>query len=72
MTMFFKRLWRSLFPQHILNVTFQDEELKIHCKEIKKLTPTKIKGVKISGEEFEISSVKPMDYYIVEYRKDLK
>jgi hypothetical protein len=23
-------------------------------------------------EEFEISSIKPMDYYIVEYRKDLK
>jgi hypothetical protein len=71
MKMFFKRLWRSWFPQHILTVTFQEEELKIHCKEIKKLTPTKIKGIKVTGEEFEISSVKPMDYYIVEYRKDL-
>lgn len=70
--MFFKKLYRSLFPQHILIVTFQGEDLKIHCKEIKKLTPKRIKGVKVTGEEFEIVSVEPMDYFIVEYRKDLE
>jgi len=71
MRKFFKRIIRSFWPQHILIVTFQGNDLKIHCKELKKLSPKRIKGIKVSGEEFELVSTEPMDYYIEEYRKDL-
>jgi hypothetical protein len=32
----------------------------------------KLAGVNIEGEHFELTSKEPMDYYVVEYRDDLK
>lgn len=72
MKKFFRRIIRAFWPQHILLVSFKGDDLKIHCKEIKKLSPKRIKGIKISGEGFELVSVEPMDYYIEEYKDDLR
>lgn len=72
MKMFFKRLLRSMFPQYILQVTHRGQEKIIHVKEFKKLTPKRIKGVNINDEEFEMVSNDPMEYFIEEWRKDLK
>lgn len=72
MRKFFKRLSRAFWPEHILYVTHRGKEHNIHVKEFKKLTPKRIKGVKKTGEEFELVSLEPMDYYIEEYREDLK
>lgn len=68
---FFRRVWRSFFPQHMLYVNHRGKERVIHVKEFKKRTPKRIAGVNMQGEEFEIVSVEPMDYYIEEYRDDL-
>jgi len=72
MKKFFKRIMRALWPEHILYVTHRGKERIIHVKEFKKVTPKRIKGVKKTGEDFELVSIEPMDYYIVEYRDDLK
>jgi hypothetical protein len=72
MRKFFRRIWRSWFPQHILYVNHRGAERVIHVKDFKKRTPRRIVGVNLDGEEFEINSVEPMDYYIEEYRDDLK
>lgn len=72
MIMFFRRIWRSLFPQYMLYVDHRGKEREIHVKEFKKKSPKRIAGVNIQGESFEIISVEPMDYYIEEYRDDLK
>lgn len=69
---FFKRLWRSWFPQYKLYVTHRGIEHEIHVKDFKKRSPKKISGVDINGSEFEIISVEPMEYFIVEYTDDLK
>lgn len=69
--MFFKRFWRSMFPEYILQVTHRGQERIIHVKEFKKLTPKRIKGVNKAGEEFEMVSNEPMEYFMEEYRKDL-
>ena len=71
MRKFFRKIVRSFWPEHILFVTFQGKELKIHVTEIKKIGPKRIKGIKKTGEEFDLVSVEPMNYYIEEYRKDL-
>ena len=72
MKMFFKRTWRGWFPEHIIHVSHGGEVKKIHAKELSKITPKRIKGVRKSGETFELVSIEPMEYYIVEYRDDLK
>jgi hypothetical protein len=71
MKKFFRRIIRAFWPEHILYVTHRGKERIIHVKEFKKLGPKRIKGVKKTGEEFELVSIEPMDYYIVEYRDDL-
>lgn len=71
MKLFFRRIWRSIFPQHILYVDHRGKERRIHVKSFSKRSPKRIAGVNIHGEEFEIISVEPMDYYIEEYRDDL-
>lgn len=65
-------MWRSFFPQHILYVTHRGKERKIHVKDFKKVSPKKISGTNIYGEAFELHSVEPMDYFIEEYKDDLK
>lgn len=72
MKMFFKRLYRSFFPEYILYVNHRGEDRIIHIKDLKKITPKVIKGVTVDDETFEIFSNEPMDYYLVEYRDDLK
>ena len=72
MKKFLRQLWRSWFPQHILYVNHRGAERIIHVKDFKKRTPKRIVGINLDGEEFEINSVEPMDYYIEEYKDDLK
>jgi hypothetical protein len=69
---FFKRLYRAFFPEYILHVTHRGDERHIHVKDFKKLSPKRIKGVTKSNQEFDMVSNEPMDYYIIEYREDLK
>lgn len=70
--MFFKRLYRSFFPEHILYVKHRDKERVIHVKNFDRLSPKSIKGTTKRGEHFELVSTTPMDYYIIEFRDDLK
>ena len=72
MRRFFRRIWRSWFPQHILMVTHRGMERRIHVKSFKKITQKHIKGVNMEDETFELRSTEPMDYYIEEYRDDLR
>lgn len=72
MKMFFKRLYRSFFPEYMLYVTHRNNEKIIHVIDFKKLTPKRIKGITKEKEEFELVSNEPMEYYILEYREDLK
>jgi len=72
MKKFIKRTWRGWFPEYILYVTHRSKERVIHVSNFKKLTPKRIKGIKKTGEEFELVSIEPMDYYVVEYRDDLQ
>jgi hypothetical protein len=72
MKLFFRRLWRSMFPQYILFVDHRGNERVIHVKSFSKRSPKRIAGVNMEGESFEIVSVEPMEYYIEEYRDDLK
>jgi hypothetical protein len=60
------------WPEYILYVTHRSKERVIHVSNFKKLTPKRIKGIKKTGEEFELVSIEPMDYYVVEYRDDLQ
>lgn len=72
MKMFFKRIYRSFFPEYILHVKHREKDRIIHIKDLKKISPKVIKGITIDNEAFEIFSNEPMDYYLVEYREDLK
>lgn len=67
-----KRLWRSVFPQYILYVNHRGKDRVIHVKSFSKRSQKRISGVNIQKETFEIVSVDPMDYYIEEYKDDLK
>jgi hypothetical protein len=69
---FFKKLYRAFFPEFILNVTHRGDDRKIHVKNFKKLSPKRISGVTKGNQEFDMVSNEPMDYYIIEYRDDLK
>jgi len=71
MRMFFRRLWRYLFPHYVLHVTHRNDKKVICVKKFTKKTPKRIAGVTTDGAEFEIVSVEPMDYYIEERRDDL-
>jgi hypothetical protein len=53
-------------------VQHRGKQQTIHIKSLRKKTPTKITGVNMQGEEFEIVSATPMDYYLEEFRDDLK
>ena len=70
--MFFKRLWRSWNPWYILDVTHRGKQRRLIVKEFRKKTPKLITGRNIDNEWFEIKSETPMDYFIEEYRDDLK
>ena len=72
MRMFFKRLFRSWNPWYILEVDHRGRTKRIIVKDFKKKTPNHIKGINSDGEAFELKSDTPMDYYIEEYKADLK
>lgn len=60
------------FPEYILFVSHMGENRTIHVKSFSKRSPKRIAGINIYGESFEIVSVEPMEYYIEEYKDDLK
>ena len=68
----FMRWWRSMFPQYILEVTHRGINRRIHVTKFTKKTPKRLAGVNIEGETFELISTEPMDYYVEEYRDDLR
>jgi len=72
MRMFFKRLFRSWNPWYILEVDHRGRTKRIIVKDFKKKTPKHIKGINSDGEWFEIKSDQPMDYFVEEYKADLK
>lgn len=72
MKKFLRRWWRSMFPQYILEVTHRGVNRRIHVVDFKKKTPKKLSGTNIEGEYFELISTEPMDYYVEEYRDDLR
>jgi hypothetical protein len=72
MKMFFKRLYRAFFPEYIIYVNHRGKDRTIHIKDLKKVSPKVIKGITKDDEAFEIFSNEPMDYYLVEYKEDLK
>jgi len=68
----FNKWWRSIFPQYILEVTHRGVERRIHVVKFTKKTQKRLAGVNIEGETFEMTSTEPMDYYVTEYRDDLR
>lgn len=44
----------------------------MHVKKFKKLSPKKIAGWNKDDEYFELISFEPMDYFVEEYKDDLK
>lgn len=68
----FKRLWRRWNPWYTLEVTHRGKIQRIIVKDFKKKTPKVLSGWDADGHWFELKSETPMDYYIVEYREDLK
>lgn len=68
----FNRWWRSMFPQYILEVKHRGVDRRIHVTKFTKKTQKKLAGVNIEGESFELISTEPMDFYVQEYRDDLR
>ena len=68
----FKRLRRALNPWYVLEVTHRGQERRIIVKDFKKKTPKLLSGYDSDGNWFELKSDTPMDYYVAEYRDDLK
>jgi hypothetical protein len=68
----FNKWWRSMFPQYILEVTHRGVKRRIHVVKFTKKTQKKLAGVNIEGESFELISTEPMDFYVQEYRDDLR
>jgi len=68
----FTKLWRYFNPWYILEVNHRGKERRIIVKDFKKKTPKHISGTNSDDEFFELKSETPMDYYIEEYREDLK
>ena len=61
-----------MFPQYILEVNHRGIERRIHVVKFTKKTPKKLAGVNIDGETFELINTEPMNYYVKEYRDDLR
>lgn len=68
----FKKIWRGWFPWFMLEVQYGGKTKRIIVKEFKKKTPKHIKGINSDDELFELKSDIPMNYFIEEYRADLK
>jgi len=66
------KLWRSWNPWYILEVDYHGTTKRIIVKDFKKKTPRHIKGINSDDERFELKSDVPMDYYVQEYKDDLK
>ena len=70
--MWFKRLIRNFNPWYILEVTHRGKDRRIIVKDFKKKTPKLLSGYDAEGKWFELKSETPMDFYLEEYRDDLK
>jgi hypothetical protein len=68
----FKKVWRSWNPWYVLEVTHRGKERRFIVKDFKKKSPKHISGTNADGEFFELKSETPMDFYVEEYRADLK
>jgi hypothetical protein len=72
MKRWFYKIWRSWNPWYTLEVDYRGATKRIIVKDFKKKTPKHISGTNADGEFFELKCDKPMDFYIEEYRADLK
>ena len=72
MKRWFYKLWRSWNPWFMLEVQYHQKTKRIIVKEFKKKTPKHIKGINSDNEAFELKSDTPMNYFIEEYKGDLK
>jgi len=63
----FRKIWLWMFPEYILHVKHADTQYKLHVKYFEKKTSFNLSGTTIDDKKFELVSVLPMDYYIVEY-----
>ena len=72
MKRWFYKLWRSWNPWYVLEVDHRGKSRRIVVSDFKKKTPKHISGRTSEGEWFELKSDTPMDYYVEEYREDLK
>jgi hypothetical protein len=61
-----------MFPHYILEVNHRGVERRIHVVKFTKKTQKRLAGINIESEYFELISKEPMDYYVEEYRDDLR
>ena len=69
---FLKKIWRWFNPWYTLEVEYRGKTKRIIVKDFKKKTPKHIKGINSDDEWFELKSDAPMDYFVEEYKADLK
>ena len=67
MKKFFVTFWYWLYPWHVLEVTHRGKDLRIIVKKFNKKTHKVIRGIDSDNKTFELVSVDPMDYRVVEY-----
>jgi hypothetical protein len=72
MKLWFYKIWRSWNPWYLLEVDHRGKPRRFIVKNFRKKTPKHIKGINSDGEWFEIRSSNPMDYFVEEYKADLK
>jgi hypothetical protein len=72
MRRWFYKIWRSFNPWYVLEVNHRGKERRVIVKDFKKKTPKLLSGYNADGEWFEMRSEVPMDYFVEEYRDDLK
>lgn len=65
-----RKIWLYFFPEYILHVKHAEKQYELHVKYFTKKTTTRIAGRTVDEKDFELVSVQPMDYYIVEYKGD--
>jgi hypothetical protein len=55
-----------------MKIKHRGVERRIHVVKFHKKNMKKLAGINVHGETFELMSKEPMDYYVVEYRDDLR
>ena len=57
-----------MFPWYVLEVTHRGRDHRIIVKRFDKKTLKVIRGVDSDNKTFELVSVEPMDYKVIEYK----